>query len=182
MSRHHTLTRTGLKTKSILLGIQDNLWPSPANFSSSVFFHSSHWHLNHLLIFSSRHNAASYGCHIPFLLLALCFPTSSSNHCFNITASARSTRGLHLLPIRCLIYSSIILLSLYTPQFLPNWTIGSLRTKIIPFVLLFPIHKRCSINTYISALKEKWPKTSAQSRLQRSLHCSFVRLANPPST
>lgn len=74
------------------------MWPSPTCFSSSVSFHSSHWHFNHLLIFSSRYNVVYCGCRIPFLLLAICFPPLYSKPCFSITASLRSAGRSSFVP------------------------------------------------------------------------------------
>lgn len=72
-SRDHASTALAYRIK-----FQDNPWPSPACFSSSVSFHSPHWHFNHLLIFSSRQTSVSCGCHIPCLLPAICFLTLSA--------------------------------------------------------------------------------------------------------
>ena len=95
---------------------------------------------HHLLVFSSRHNAVSCGCYIPFFLLAICFPTLSvfrtlfQYHCLSDVVS----EVIICLPIRCLIYMSIIFLFLYIPQSLPSWTMRSLKARFIPLASLTP--------------------------------------------
>lgn len=71
---------------------------------------------HHLLAFSSRHNAVSYGCRISFFLLAICFSTKSD---FKTLLWHHGLSDVIIgevficPPVTCLMYGSNLLLFLY---------------------------------------------------------------------